>query len=55
MPETIVTLVKVGTKWKMTGTTYIDNNPNKPWPVSMEFRTKTEGLHWAEKHGWIVQ
>jgi len=55
MPETIVTIAKEGGKWRMVGTTYIDNDANKPWPVDMEFGTKAEALFWAEKHGWTVR
>ena len=54
MPETIVDLVEENGKWHMTGTTYIDNSPNKPWPVDMEFATEEEALRWAENHGWTI-
>ena len=55
MPETIVTITEEGGKWHMVGTTYIDNNPAKPWPVDMEFDTEADALLWVEKHGWTVQ
>jgi hypothetical protein len=52
--KTTVKIAKQNGKWKMTGTTYINNDENSPWPVTMVFSTKAEGLKWAQLHGWAV-
>lgn len=51
---TTVTKSEDGGKWKLVGTTYIDNDISKPWSVDMEFATEAEADVWIQKHGWIV-
>lgn len=55
MAKTTVTITEVDGKWKVQGTTYVDNDPNRPWPVDFECKTEQEALDWAAKHGWIVE
>jgi hypothetical protein len=45
-----VKLSKKGKKWKIEGTTYINNDPKQPWPISFECSTKEEAQEWIEKH-----
>ena len=54
MPETIVTLTEENGKCRMEGTTYIDNDPEKPWPVNVLWDTEEEARDFAEKHGYTI-
>lgn len=54
MLEIIVTITEVDGKWHMTGTTYIENDENKPWPVDLKFATEAAALNFAGKHGWTI-
>ena len=55
MPETIVTITEEGGKYRMVGTTYIDNDINKPWPVNVLFDTEAQATNFATKHGYTIQ
>ncbi len=52
---TVVTVTLVNGKWEVKGTTFIDGNINKPWPVDLKFNTENEALTWCEHHGWVIQ
>ena len=51
---TRVTVTHVDGKWHVEGTTYIDGDANKPWPVDLQFDTEAAMMHFIEKHGWII-
>lgn len=55
MAKTTVTITQEGDKWRIQGTTYINNDPNKPWPVDFLVNSEAEANQWVEKHGWVVQ
>jgi hypothetical protein len=50
MAQTTVTITQVGDKWRLEGTTYIDNDINKPWPFSFEVNSEEEANKWVEQH-----
>ena len=54
MAKTTVSITEENGKWRVTGTTYIDNDPNKPWPVDVVFDRQEQAQNFAAKHGWIV-
>lgn len=52
---TTVTKTEDNGSWIVAGTTYIDGDIDKPWPVNMTFETEAEADYWIEKHGWVVE
>jgi hypothetical protein len=48
--QSTVTKTEVDGKWKLEGTTYINNDENKPLPFSFEVNTEEEANHWIDKH-----
>ena len=55
MPKTIVTIVKEGGKCRMKGTTYINNDVNKPWPVNVLWDSREQALKFATAHGYVIK
>jgi len=55
MPQTEVTITEEPDgKWRLQGTTYIDNDINKPWPVNFVVDTYEEAMRWVQMHGMKV-
>lgn len=55
MARTAVEVVEENGKWRITGTTYIDNDENRPWPVDFECETENEAMEWVRNHGWELK
>lgn len=55
MAKTTVSITEEGGKWRIQGTTYIDNDENKPWPVDFLCDTYAQAMDWVNNHGWELQ
>ena len=55
MVKTKVTVTEENGNWRVQGTTYIDNDENRPWPVCFDCSTREEAIEWVSKHGWELQ
>jgi hypothetical protein len=52
--QSTVTITEVGGKWRLEGTTYINNDASKPWNFSFEVNSEEEANKWVEKHNLQV-